>query len=636
MKNKNNQKIIKVFKIFLEIILGIFFALFFALVIFIFINIKDLPRPEKFTESIIPQSTKIYDRTGKVVLYEIAGDIKSEYVNFQDVPSYLKEAILSIEDKDFYNHKGIDLKSILRAILVDIKLKKPAQGGSTITQQLVRTYFLTREKTIKRKTQEIILALELEKQYSKDQIFEWYLNVIPFGENLYGVQAASQAYFGKSVQDLNLNQCVILAAMIKSPTMLSPWGDNINLLLERKNLVLDKMQELGYISKEEKELAKNEKIEFQPKITKIIAPHFVFYVKDYLEKKYGKDYLETAGLKVITTLDLDIQKIAQDSIKEKETFLKQYNAHNAALVAINAKTGEILAMVGSKDWFASPYPPNCQPGKNCKFEPWPNVTILPRQPGSAFKPFVYVTAFEKGYSDKYVVLDEETNFGTENNPYIPQNYDGKFRGPVTLREALAQSLNVPSVKVLRDLAGLSDSIETARKLGITTLNKPMSFYGLSIVLGGAEVKLLDMVAAYSVFANDGYKIPLTPILKIEDSKGNLIEEKTNYQPIKLLSSKSVRLLNDVLSDNKARAPIFGWHSFLYFENYQVAVKTGTTQNWRDAWTIGYTPSLVAGVWVGNNDNTPMNGLPGVLGAGNVWHAFMEKVLPKFPKEYFPK
>jgi len=612
-----------------------FLGIVFFIILFLFVYyIKDLPRPEDFLEKNFAQSTKIYDRTGTIVLYEIYGEEKRKIVSLTEIPEYLKQAVIITEDKDFYRHFGIDLKGIVRSVLINLKIMKAAYGGSTIPQQLIRSSFLTRQKTIERKIREIVLAIELDRRYSKDQILEWYLNQIPFGKNAYGVEAASQTYFNKSVSEISIAEAATLTALIQAPSYLSPYGENKEKLLERKNYILEQMEKAGYITKEQFEAAKNEEIYFSKITQPIKAPHFVLFVKDYLEKKYGEDFLEEKGLKVYTTLDWELQQLAEKAIKDREKYNEKYGAYNAALVSMNPETGEILAMVGSKDFFADPYPENCTPGKDCLFEPEFNIATQGlRQPGSAFKPFVYATAFKKGYTDKTVVVDEETNFGIfGGKPFIPQNYDRKFRGPVTLREALAQSLNVPSVKVLNSLAGLEDSIKTAKDLGITTLDKPPSFYGLALVLGGGEVKLLDMVSAYSVFATDGMKVDPSFILKIEDSDGNIIEENKKT-PVRVLDAKVAGLINSILSDNEARAPIFGLRSYMYFDNYQVAAKTGTTQNAKDGWIIGYTPSLVTGVWVGNNNNTPMQ-LVGALSAGPIWKAFMEEALPKFPKKNF--
>lgn len=607
---------------------------------------KDLPRPEKFTEGVIPQSTKIYDREGKTVLYEIAGEEKRTIVPLSEIPQYLKWAAIAAEDKKFYSHEGVDLKAIGRAILYDLKLREPVQGASTISQQLIRSYFLTRKKTLKRKTREIILTLELERRYPKDQILEWYLNLIPFGSNLYGVQAASQAFFQKPVSEISLGEAATLASLIKAPSLLWPYGPNLDQLLARKDYVLTRMVEENYITKDEAEKAKEEKIEFSKNLNPIRAPHFVItYVKDYLENKYGKDFLTRAGLKVITTLDIDLQEKAEILVKERLKSLEVYNAHNGGLVALNPKTGEVLAMVGSKDYFATSTPIGCTPGANCQFDPQTNVTLSARQPGSAFKPFVYATAFQKGFTPKTTVWDVPTEFNPNCSPttaqekdkygldcYHPQNYDGRFKRQLNLKSALAQSRNLPSVKVLY-LAGLKEALALAKEAGISTLQDEKR-YGLSLVLGGGEVKLLEMTAAYAVFAQDGARPPLNIISKIEDAAGNVIEE-AKKDTLKIISSQIVRQVNDILSDNAARAPMFGWNSPLYIPNYEVAVKTGTTQKFNDAWAIGYTPSLVVGVWVGNNDNSSMT-KEGLSLAGPIWHDFMLYALSKLPPETFPK
>jgi 1A family penicillin-binding protein len=622
---------------------GFLFSLLCLLFIFVYYA-KDLPRPEKFAERQLAQSTKIYDRSGEVLLYEIYGEEKRTAVPLGVVPKYVQQAVIVAEDANFYHHFGIDLKAIARSILINLKIMRPIYGGSTIPQQLIRSTFFSSEKTIERKTREIILALELDRRYSKDQILEWYLNQVPFGQNAYGIEAASQVYFKKSVSEISLGEAAVLAAIIQAPSRLSPYGENKESLLARKDYVLDQMAAKGFSTPEEIERVKKEEINFVEKRIEIKAPYFTVWVKSQLESKYGEDFLRGKGLKVYTSLDWEIQEIAEEAVREGVERNKAYSAHNAALVAIEPKTGEIISMtVGTGDYYASPYPEECTPGVNCLFDPKFNVaTSGLRQPGSAFKPFVYVTAFKKGYDDETTVIDEETNFGVwGDEEYTPQNYDEKFRGEVTLREALAQSINVPSVKVLLNFADSPesfkfgnepDSIKTAKDLGITTLKPP---YGPSIVLGGWEVKLLEMVSAYGVFATDGLRIEPTSILKIEDSDGNIIEENKK-NPKRVLDKNPVRLINDILSDNEARAPLFGQYSALYFEGYQVAAKTGTTQNYRDAWTIGYTPSLVAGVWAGNNDNSPMAKKPGVMLSAPIFHNFMEKVLPEYPKENFEK
>jgi len=620
-------------------IFGFLFFVFCFLILF-FYYAKDLPRPEVFTERQIIQSTKIYDRTGQILLYEIYGEEKRTWVPLKNMPEYLKQAVISAEDSNFYHHFGVDLKGILRAILEDLKIGKPTYGGSTIPQQLIRSTFFSTEKTAQRKIREIILALELDSRYPKDQILEWYLNQIPFGQNTYGAEAASQTYFGKPVSEISLGEAVTLAALIKAPYRLSPYGENKKELLARKDYVLDRMAAEGYLEKERAEKTKKEEIKFVEKKIEIKAPYFTLWVKQQLEEKFGgEDFLARSGLKIFTSLDWELQKIAEEVVKKGIERNKSYNAHNAGLVVISPKTGEILAMtVGTGDYYTQAIPAGCKSGVDCLFDPQFNVAVGTkenpgRQPGSALKPFVYATAFKKGYDDKTIVVDELTNFGIwGGKEYIPKNYDGFFRGPVNLRQSLAQSLNVPSVKVLLYLAGLEDSIKTAQDCGITTLNPP---YGPSIVLGGKEVNLLEMTSAYGVFANDGLMVSPSAILKIEDYSGNIIEENKKT-PKRVLEKKSARLINDILSDNEARAPIFGLRSPLYFENYQVAVKTGTTQDYRDGWTLSYTPSLSVGVWVGNNNNIPMAKEPGVVLAGPIFHDFLERVLPRYPKENFPK
>ncbi|MBU2634843.1 transglycosylase domain-containing protein, partial [Patescibacteria group bacterium] len=564
------------------VVLGCCFVLtvFSGSILFIYYA-KDLPRPEKFAERAFIESTKIYDRTGEVVLYELYGEVKRDEIPLSEVSEHLKQAVISTEDARFYSHHGIDFWGILRAIKINLGIGKATYGGSTISQQLIRSTFLTLEKSVKRKIREIILALELERRYSKDQILEWYLNQIPLGINIYGVEAAAKTYFNKPAQELTLAESAILAASIKAPSYYSPFGNHLDELLGRKDYVLDRMAQEGYITQEQADEAKQVELEFAKFAQTIKAPHFVFYVEEYLFENYGKNFLEEEGFRVYTTLDWELQQTAEKAIEESVERIKGYNAHNAALVAIDPKTGEILAMVGSADWFGDSYPEECDltPEIDCLFDPDVNVTTygIGRQPGSAFKPFVYATAFQNGYDDEYIVIDEETNFGAwgKDEEYIPQNYDGLFRGPVTLRQALAQSLNVPSVKVLVDLAGIQESINTARKCGITTLKESASFYGPALVLGGGEVRLLDMVSAYGVFAAEGKRYPPVSILRIEDSKGNIIEQKKKT-PKRVLEQEAVRLLNDILSDNEARAPMFGYNSPLYFPDYQVAAKTGTT------------------------------------------------------------
>ncbi len=635
-------------------------AVFF---IFVFYS-KDLPRPEVFAEKHFTESTKIYDRTGTVLLYEIYGEEKRTIVPSEKIPEKLKEAVIATEDANFYNHFGIDIEGILRSVLINLKIGRLSVGGSTIPQQLIRSAFFTSEKTIERKVREIILAVELNRRYSKKQILDWYLNQIPFGQNSYGVESASQIYFGKSVSEISTAESAVLAALIQMPSYFSPYGENKDDLLERKDYVLERMLERGYLTGEEATAAKEEVINFKSP-TGIKAPHFVLYViENYLKPKYGQDldYLKQNGIKIYTSLDWEMQLLAENAVEEGVERNKMYNAHNAALVAISPANGEILAMVGSTDWFADPYPQNCTAGEDCLLDPKFNAAVGTkespgRQPGSAFKPFVYATAFEKGYNSLTQVTDEPTNFGLwGDKEYIPQNYDGLFRGWVSLRQSLAQSLNVPSIKTLflagseekvesldiNDfsgmenilLKGLERSIATARDMGITTLDKPLSSYGPAIVLGGGEVKLLDITSAYGTFAAGGLATSPVSIIKVEDYNGNVLEENKKTQK-RVLSSEVAGLVNDILSDNEARAPMFGARSHLYFEGYKVAAKTGTTDNYRDAWTIGYTPSITVGVWVGNSNNESMTrSQPAATVAGPIFNNFLKGILPNLPQQQF--
>jgi penicillin-binding protein 1C len=637
--------------------LSVFFKLSFGLLfLFIFLGIsifiyyaKDLPRPDSFLEKKVFQAAKIYDRTGEVLLYTAHGEEKREIISLEEMSDYVKQAVIAAEDENFYQHRGVDIKGILRSTLANLELKRLAQGGSTITQQLIRSSFLTREKTLERKIKEIALSLELERKYSKEEILEWYLNQVPFGSNTYGVQAASQTFFKKDCKDLTLAEAAILASLVQAPSLLSPYGENQNLLSARKDHVLTKMASLGFVGEEEAQEAKEETIEFEKITSPIKAPHFSLYVRDYLVKKYGNEFLSQKGLKIYTSLDWDLQKEAEEIVRRGVEANKTYNSHNASLVAIDPNSGEILAMVGSADWFADSYPEGCISGKNCSFEPQFNIAIGTinnpgRQPGSAFKPFAYVTAFNKGFTSETVLWDVKTEFNLYCSPnadqtkdkygldcYSPGNYDGRFRGIITMRNSLAQSINVTSVKTLY-LAGIEETISLAKEMGITTL-KDSSYYGLALVLGGGEVKLLDMVSAYGVFATEGLTIPPVSIVKIEDLEGNIIEENRKTSK-RILEAEPCRVLNDVLSDNEARTPVFGSRSTLHFENYQVAVKTGTTQGYRDAWTVGYTPSIVVGVWAGNNDNSPTAQKPGLVLAAPIWHEFMNIALAKFPKKDF--
>ena len=623
VRQKSKKKKKGVFKrlliLFLELILlglsvlgGVF--LYFS---------RELPSPDRLNQISFSQSTKIYDRTGKILLYEIYGTQgKSTYVEANQISKYIKEATVATEDAQFYHHFGINFRGILRAIYYNLIKHRIVQGGSTITQQFIKNYFLSPQKTLSRKIKEAILAIELEMKYSKDEILTMYLNQTSYGSNAHGIEAASEVFFGKHANNLSLAESAILAALPKAPTYYSPYGSHFKALKKRQEYILNRMSQSGYISPKQATEAKKEKLQFRLSRQKIKAPHFVMYIREYLENKYGLNYLERSGLKIYTSLDWPLQQIAEKVIAEGVKKNKKYQAHNGALVAIDPKTGQILAMVGSKDYFHQLEPAGCHSGKNCYFEPNVNVSICSRQPGSSFKPIVYAEAFERGYTPKTILYDVLTNFAIgRQKPYIPKNYDLRTHGPVTIRQALAWSLNIPAVKVLY-LAGKDNVISLAHQMGFTTLQHPERL-GLALVLGGGEVKLLDEVGAYTVFAQDGIKHPVASILKITDSNGKTLEKFEN-KPKRVLSAQSAREINSILSDEETRAKIFGSHSPLYLPERPAAAKTGTTDNHRDAWTIGYTPSLAAGVWVGNNDNRPMNKFgAGLYAAAPIWHNFME-------------
>ena len=616
-------------------LLGVFLSLntYFLILDTIF---KDLPSPQKLSKQEQILTTKIYDRNYQL-LYKIFRGENRTPVKLADLPRPFIYATIAIEDKDFYRHRGLSPRGILRAAYLYL-FKAKTTGGSTITQQLVKNTLLNSEKTLRRKIKEAILAILVEQKYSKDQILEMYLNQVGYGGAAYGIEEASQKYFGKHAKDLNMAEGALLAGLTASPTKFSPFGLHPEMAKERQAAVLRRMAEDGYITEEEEKKTKEQELKFAPQRDEIFAPHFVMYVKDYLEEKYGENFLKEKGLKVYTTLDWDLQEYAEKIVKDQAKINEKFHAYNAALIIISPKDGHILAMVGSKDFFASSYPENCRPGKDCLFEPYFNVAAPPgnmgRQPGSAFKPFAYATAFKKGYTPNTLVWDVRTNFGTwGGQEYIPKNYDNKFRGLVSFRQGLAQSLNIPSVKVLY-LAGIEDTIKTARDLGITTLTQDLSEFGLSLVLGGKEVKLIDLASSYGVFANDGVKISPSAILKIEDVDGNIIEENQK-SPQRVLDAQTARLINSVLSDYEIKKPVFGSHSSVFFDEYKVAAKTGTTQYYNNFWLMGYTPETVVGVWVGNNNNSDMDHIHGTQLTGPIFHQVMEKCLSVYPpKEAF--
>lgn len=591
-------------------------------VLFLFAT-AEIPDVSTVNINRLPQSTAIYDRTGEVLLWEIHGEEKRTVVPFDTISRHIKNATITIEDDTFYTHRGVRPLAIGRAVFMNT-FTGARQGGSTITQQVVKNTLLSPERTIARKVKEFVLALKLEQVRSKNDILALYLNSIPYGSNLYGAEAASKAFFGVSAADLSVAQAAYLAALPKAPTYYSPYGNHRDALEERKNTILKRMNDLAFITPEEYSHAKNENVIFNPPSRfGIRAPHFVMYVRELLAERYGEDVIEREGLRVVTTLDVKLQAVGEDVVSrfaaENE---RKFNASNAGLMALDPQTGDVLAMVGSRDYFDTEREGNF------------NVTLAKRQPGSTFKPFVYATAFQKGYTPNTVLFDVETQFDVRraNDEYAPQNYDNIFRGPVTMREALAQSINVPSVKTLY-LAGIADSLKTARAMGIKSLTDPFR-YGLTLVLGGGEVSLFELTSAYGVFANDGIRAEPRVILRIENARGEMIE-KTAVKKERALNESIARLINDILSDNQTRAPAFGIASPLYFDGHDVAAKTGTTNDSRDAWIIGYTPTIAAGAWAGNNDNTPMvKSVAGFIVAP-LWHEFMQQALNTVPAALFP-
>ncbi|MFA5830301.1 MAG: penicillin-binding protein [Candidatus Paceibacterota bacterium] len=626
-----------------NIIKNVFFVLFSLFLIFFGISLFwlatiQMPDLNSLETVRMDESTKIFDRTGKVLLYDVHGNVKRTIIPLDQVSNNAIRATVAIEDSRFYQHFGIDLRAIIRMIFVNVSDRGFSQGGSTITQQVVKNAFLSPEKTITRKIKEWIMAIKMERVLSKDKILELYFNEVPYGGNLYGIEVASRAFFGKHASELTLAESAYLAALTPAPTYYSPYGNNKEKLLERKNLVLNRMLELNVITEEEYRAAQKESVKFQPQEEQgIEAPHFVIMVKQYLEEKYGKDVVENGGLRVTTTLDAGLQSKMEEIVKKYgEENAANYNADNAAAVGIDPKTGQVLIMAGSRDYF------NDDIGGNF------NVALSPhRQPGSSFKPFVYATAFMKGYTPDTVVFDVPTEFNTRcnasgfpsspNTPaeecYMPENYDNKYRGPISFRDALAQSVNVPAVKVFY-LAGIQNSIETAKKMGITTL-KNAKQYGLTLVLGSGEVSLYEMTGAYGVFANEGLRNDNTFILKIEDGQGKITEEYKEREKDVLPKDISLKI-TDILADNVARAPLYDTNSPLYFPDRQVAVKTGTTNDYRDAWIIGYTPSFVLGIWAGNNDSTPMEKKISGFIVAPMWHDIMAEALQKLPVETFEK
>ncbi|TSC64553.1 MAG: 1A family penicillin-binding protein [Microgenomates group bacterium Gr01-1014_93] len=593
-------------------ILGFLICILFVLTpISTYFFLNSLPSPKQLANRQIPQTTKIYDRNGKL-LYQIYANENRTLVPISSIPKSLINATIAIEDKDFYTNPGFDIQGITRAAIADLS-GKPIQGGSTITQQLIKSTLLTPERTIERKFKEIVLAFWAEKIYSKDEILEMYFNQVAYGGTAWGVESAAQSYFGKSVKSLTLAQSAFLAGMPQAPSDYSPFGENPSLWKKRQRDVLNKMVSLNFITKREAQEALNELLVFETPQTPIYAPHFVMYVKDLLIKKYGLTMVEKGGLIVTTSLDLKTQDMAQEIVRTEVDENAYLNLTNGAALVTNPKNGDVLAMVGSRDY-------NDPNGGNV------NLTTSLRQPGSSIKLITYAAALSNGFTAATTLEDSPVTYRVAGAPdYSPVNYDGAFHGRIPLRIAFANSFNIPAVKTLAKI-GIPTMIATARKMGITTWNDPQN-YGLSITLGAAEVKMTDMATAYGTAANLGLRVDVNPILKITNYSGELLYQKESEKR-QVLDSGVAYIISSILSDNSARSWEFGSNSPLNIPRHTVSVKTGTTDNKRDNWTIGYTPSYLVAVWVGNNDNSPMSKdlASGITGAAPIWNKIMTTLL----------
>jgi len=592
---------------------------------------RDLPTPGKLSASTFSQSTKIFDRNG-ILLYDIYKDQNRTYVPLDQIAKTVQQATISIEDKDFYKNQGFSITGYLRALRNAIFSMHISGGGSTLTQQLVKNTLLTSEQTITRKIKEFILAIQVDRTYTKDQILELYFNATPYGGATLGIEAAAEKYFGKKAKDLDLTESVILAGMPQSPSYYSPYGQYPKAYIERSTEVLTRMQEDGYITKKQEDdtVKKLPTVVFQSQDQDIKAPHFSLYVKDLLVKQFGENVVEQGGLQVTTTLDYKLEEKAEEIVKEEVDNAKSLKVGNGASVVLNPQNGEILAMVGSRDFYDK-----TQGGQ------FNVITQALRQPGSSIKPVTYATALEKGYTAASLIMDTPTTFpgGGSGKDYTPVNYNGKFNGPLQLRFALGNSINIPAVKLLA-LVGIKNMLTTAYDMGISTLEPTddnVNRFGLSLTLGGGEVRPIELAAAYTAFANQGYRSDPIAILKVTDPKGKVLFEQREVTKTQALSPEVAFIISHMLLDNNARLLTFGPNSYLNVAGYTIAVKTGTTDDKRDNWTIGWTPSVLVATWVGNNDNSPMgNVASGVTGAAPIWRRIILEALKGKPAEDFKK
>ncbi|OGM04466.1 hypothetical protein A2112_02265 [Candidatus Woesebacteria bacterium GWA1_42_12] len=619
----SSRKVLTLVKIAFIGVIGLFFAAFLLLPVFAF----NLPSPDEVVRRE-GFSTKILDRNGEV-LYDIFLDQRRTSVPLDEVPLYMRQATIAIEDKNFYKHQGFDPTGYVRAVY-NIIINRRLQGGSTLTQQLVKNVLLSPERTVFRKVKEFILAIQIERKYSKDEILQMYLNEAPYGGTAWGVGSSAEIYFGKKVKDLTLTESAVLAGLPQRPSVYSPYSSTPDAYIGRTQEVLRRMREDDYITKDQEAAAREEleNITFQDRAASFKAPHFVQYVQKILSERYGEAVVEQGGLKVTTTLDLKLQEEAEAIVGEEIEKVEKQNITNGAAVAINPETGEILAMVGSKDFDAPDY--------DGQFNA---VTQALRQPGSSIKPVTYVTALKEGHSASTLIMDVATTFpgGIGQPEYKPVNYDGKFRGPMQVRFGLANSINMVAVKMLA-MVGIKDTLETAYDLGISTMEpnqETLNRVGLSLTLGGGEVRLLELTGAYAAFMNKGFRVDPVAILKVEDQKGKVLEEEKPKKGKRVLSEEQAFIIADILSDNNARSEIFGTNSLLNIPGKTIAVKTGTTNDKRDNWTVGGNSQGLVGVWVGNNDYSPMLSVAsGVSGASPIWRRVLLEVLKDKPSVKF--
>ena len=622
----------------LVIVVGFLLLLFGSVIFFA----TQIPSPDDLTTRNIAASTKIFDKNGEL-LYDIYQNQNRTPIKLADIPTYVRESTISIEDKDFYKHSGFSITGILRSVFNLVIHRQIEGGGSTLTQQLVKNALLTSDQSVIRKIKELILAVQVERAYKKDQILEMYLNEIPYGGTAYGIEAAANLYFGKSAKDLDLAESSLLAGLPQRPSVYSPYGTHPELAKVRQKEVLARMVEDKYISSDQANSAEKEDLSYRTGQSEVgfKAPHFVLYVKEKLIEQFGDKLVEQGGLQVTTTLDYKLQKMAEDIVKKEVDNLKSAQVGNGAAVVLDPKTGQILAMVGSKDYFAKSEPEGCKEGSGCTFEPNVNAAISTRQPGSATKPIAYAKAMQKGYTASQVYMDVKTTFpGGDQKDYVPVNYDGQLHGPVQMRYALGNSFNIPAVKNLA-LVGVKDVMDLGYRMGLSTwepTTQNVASVGLSLTLGGREVKLLDLTSAFGVLADKGNQQDPISILKVTDQKGKTLFEYKPTEGKKVLEPGIAFIISDILADNGARTTAFGSNSVLNIPGKTVAVKTGTTDQKRDNWAIGFTPSVVVGVWVGNNDNSVMSPVvaSGVTGASPIWNKIMAAALKNKSNEGFAK